>query len=365
MYSLPNAYSCSTPCFLPLRQYVVSTFCAVSHAVACMNTALQCHVCVLHHSSRTHYPHDVYDCARPDVCLVLYTSSPCFLQVVWERLDTVDGDTQLCGADFQPYQPRHSALSDPGGVRVNMDALAAIPAEALAGMSEADAAAIAEAAGLLNPMDHMHAPAHQNNAVVPYTGGAGMMPSSDHQNPPQHIMQGRSSYSDAVQVSLAAETGGAYHQSAGPAQGGHGPGYVDEDADLALAIQLQQEEEERARAAQRREREAAAAAAAAQRQEYSQHQQGAQYQQQQQQHHGAYVPPQYAGPGQQFQGQHLQYGGAPQQQYGYAGAATQQQYQQAGYGYQQQQQPQGRPRPAANAAPAEKPSDWTDKCSIM
>ena len=23
--------------------------------------------------------------------------------VVWERLDTVDGDTQLCGPDFKPY----------------------------------------------------------------------------------------------------------------------------------------------------------------------------------------------------------------------------------------------------------------------
>ncbi|KAJ9522933.1 hypothetical protein QJQ45_023725, partial [Haematococcus lacustris] len=81
-------------------------------------------------------------------------------QVVWERLDTVDGDTALCGPDFTPYQapasPSGSGLqgrqgAPHPGMEVDMDALAALPPGVLDGLSEADAAAIAEAAGLLRP----------------------------------------------------------------------------------------------------------------------------------------------------------------------------------------------------------------------
>jgi len=48
-------------------------------------------------------------------------------QVVWERLDSVNGNTQMCGPDFLPFR----ATEPPP--RVDMAALSSLPPEALAG----------------------------------------------------------------------------------------------------------------------------------------------------------------------------------------------------------------------------------------
>ncbi len=193
-------------------------------------------------------------------------------QVVWERLDTVDGDTQLCGPDFLPHKAKAQVAQPTGAAAMNMQvrgraalhsarspavpfpsltrarrhcrallqALAAIPPEALAGLSEADAAAIAEAAGVFLPP-----PAA---AVAPAPAAAAAAAAAQH-------------------------PGGSHHAHS-------------EDADLALAMQLQEEEDRRALEAEQRRQQQQEQA---QRQQQQQQQQQ-QYQPQQQFYQDAYQP---------------------------------------------------------------------------
>jgi hypothetical protein len=55
--------------------------------------------------------------------------------VVWERLDAVDGDTQLCGPDFMPYEARSSHSATQAAGHVDMAALNNISPEVLQGGS--------------------------------------------------------------------------------------------------------------------------------------------------------------------------------------------------------------------------------------
>eukprot|EP00195_Chlamydomonas_chlamydogama_P016991 CAMPEP_0202893236 /NCGR_PEP_ID=MMETSP1392-20130828/2844_1 /ASSEMBLY_ACC=CAM_ASM_000868 /TAXON_ID=225041 /ORGANISM="Chlamydomonas chlamydogama, Strain SAG 11-48b" /LENGTH=525 /DNA_ID=CAMNT_0049577489 /DNA_START=225 /DNA_END=1802 /DNA_ORIENTATION=- len=211
--------------------------------------------------------------------------------VVWERLDTVDGDTQMCTASFTPYvAPERSAAVATG-----------VPLEALQGLSEEDAAAIALAA----------------------TEGL------DHGEPPR-----------AAGLMAAAQ---------GPPMGSAGH---DVDADLALALQLQQQEE--------MEMEARQAEEQARRQQQQQAQQQAQRQssQQQQQWQRQAGQDAYA----QQQQIYAQAQAAAAQAQARAQSASGQYQQRPAAG---SRPPAGYvPRPAPAQAPQPKPAEES-KCHIM
>lgn len=78
------------------------------------------------HSGHTHSTHDYLSFFGTIACdMIKNVCQTCVMQVVWERLDGVDGDTQLCDANFQPYVAPPPSLGHGG--------LTEIPPEALQG----------------------------------------------------------------------------------------------------------------------------------------------------------------------------------------------------------------------------------------